>query len=331
MKGTENGTKIYLHKEDMFYIGKIPYNCLRSQCDNIIIKIICNQLTPDQIFVDTGWLDIDYLKKLDLTATKTAVCYSGIDWENTNCIDARLGAHRYIRDHSGNQLHIGNSSGVFYFNWWAEFIRQYPDYFFHESYITDINCESLFMCLNRKPHQHRVKLLELIEQAQLGPFGIISSITRPLTDNLLFVDQQDPESRQSVNDILTLGDPELWNKHFVNVVTETTIHTDVFLSEKTWKPIIGLRPFLILGDYNIYFKLQELGFDTFDDIFGKWYLDTDWECRATVIVDILTKFEKDPVMLDSLWHKLKPRLQHNRQRFVEFQIENFQKICNLGL
>ena len=50
------------------------------------------------------------------------------------------------------------------------------------------------------------------------------------------------------------------------VVTETTIHSDVLLSEKTFKPIIGLRPFLILGDQNLYKKLVEMGFDVFEDM-----------------------------------------------------------------
>ena len=60
------------------------------------------------------------------------------------------------------------------------------------------------------------------------------------------------------NDIISLGDPNYWNKHFCAVVTESVMHSDVFLSEKTFKPLIGLRPFIILGDGGLYDKLKEL-------------------------------------------------------------------------
>lgn len=313
-------------------LSKLPWSkSSRAKVDNNIIGLIQNQLASDQVFVDTSWLDIADLKQLDLDNTKTAICYSGIDWENTTCTESRIEAHKYISNHSKKQLHIGNSNGQFYFSWWAEFVRQYPDYFFHESYTQNPDCHSLFMCLNRKPHGHRVFLLELLYQYRLDKVGIISSADKLLNDNIFFHDNHDLEARTSPNDILTLGDPALWGHHFINVVTETTIHTDVFLSEKTWKPIIGLRPFLILGDHGIYAKLQELGFDTFDDIFGQWYLNPEWQHRAESIVDILNKFDKDSSVLNSLWTKLKPRLQANRQRMIDFQIENFNKICNLNL
>jgi hypothetical protein len=105
------------------------------------------------------------------------------------------------------------------------------------------------------------------------------------------------------------------------------------LSEKTWKPIIGLRPFLILGDQNIYEKLHELGFDTFDDIFGEWWKnkDKDWHPRVDLIIDILTHFERDLSNLNKLYEKIFPRVLANKNRFKEYMIENHNKICNLRI
>jgi hypothetical protein len=129
------------------------------------------------------------------------------------------------------------------------------------------------------------------------------------------------------NDIVSLGDPELWKQHFINVVTETTVHTDVFISEKTWKPIIGLRPFLILGDNKIYSHLKDLGFDTFDDILGLWHEDPNWENRAKSITAVLDQFQH--VNINELYIEILPRLIKNRNRFLTYMQENRHKIENL--
>ena len=119
-----------------------------------------------------------------------------------------------------------------------------------------------FLCYNRKPHDHRVafmnKIMWGVEHRQgLSNFGIVSATiehpnnTYPTTITL--DENHDPKTLkiinewegQNENDIISLGDAGHWERHFLTVVTETTIHTDVLLSEKTFKPIIGLRPFII--------------------------------------------------------------------------------------
>lgn len=310
-----------------------PLTSQRAICDNSIIQKILPQLKKDQIFVDTSWLEVEYLKKLNLHSGATAVCYSGVDWENTKCVDRRLHAHRYIVEHTKNQIHIGNSNGSNYFNWWIEFIRQNSTYFFDERYINTPDCEYLYMCLNRKAHEHRLLLLNLLKSKNLLANGIVSHPDLPIDESLIFVPNDgDGENNSSrINDIFSLGDPQLWNKHFINVVTETVIHTDVMISEKTWKPIIGLRPFLVLGDYTLYKKLHEFGIDTFDDVFGQWYLEPSWEKRADAITDILLNFEKNTSLLNQLWLDLKTRLLSNRQQFIDLQFINLTKISNLSL
>ena len=43
------------------------------------------------------------------------------------------------------------------------------------------------------------------------------------------------------NDINSLGHQDNWNNHFLNVVSETTTYTDVFLTEKTLKTNSGKK------------------------------------------------------------------------------------------
>lgn len=307
---------------------------VRAPVDDYIINLIKQQLNDNQIFIDTGWLDQEYVESLNLNKEQTAVLYSGIDWENTTCIDNRIKCHTYIKNNTKDQIHIGNTNNQHYFNYWAEFIRQNPQRFFDDQYTSSPKIVNKFLCLNRKMHEHRTYLLEQFDQAGISKHGLISrdgSFLGNLDSTYLDqIFQDDTESHDIPNDIIGLGDPDIWNSCFLNVVAETTIHTDVFISEKTWKPIIGQRPFVIFGDYAINLKLQELGFDTFDDLFGQWWKGGetwDWQTRAKKLTSMLTDFFDNSIsQLNMLYEKLKPRLEYNRNRFVEYQQENINKI-----
>jgi hypothetical protein len=302
--------------------------------DNKIKQLIISQLNSEYIFVNTTWIEDEQKLRNILNIDKIAVCYSGPDWENTQCVDIRRKAHEIILKNSKSVIHIGNTRGQNYFNFWAEFIRQNPTGFFNNVYIEEPNFNKLFMCLNRKPHSHRLFLINLLEDKNIIDDGYVSIhrdsnpliLEENLSNLVTLGDQSVVDSIPINNDIVTLGDPKYWNSHFLNIVTETTVHTDVFISEKTWKPIIGLRPFLILGDYNIYNQLHEIGIDTFDDLFGKWYTDTNWETRAESIVDIINSYKTENI--DIIYKSIKHRLENNRKCFLDYANKNIERLKN---
>jgi len=305
----------------------------RGQVNAYIIGQILPQLSPDFVFIDTSSITALDPELEQLDPEKIAVCYSGIDWENTGCIPLRTDAHTIIQTRSRAQIHIGNSCGPYYFSYWVEFIRQNPRYFFDSCYTQEPNITKLYLCLNRKLHPFRIDFLEMLES--ISDCGIISRGPIGFTDPIYDIQQVDPHETENrgitVNDIYSLGNPDIWSQIFIDVVTESCKHSNVFLSEKTWKPIIGLRPFLILGDDNLYNQLHLLGFDTFDDLFGTWWTLPHWQDRAQAIVDILKNFNSTPQDLNMLYQKLLPRLINNRKRFEALMIENHTKISNLGI
>lgn len=310
-------------------------NNVIGDVDTGIKDAIVRQLSDNHAFINTTWIE----NTADLTdilhVENTSVCYSGPDWENTQCIDIRRTAHAIIKQNSKDVLHIGNSSGGYYFNFWAEFIRQHNESFLADEYASPPSLKKLYMCLNRKPHSHRKFLVDLLQSKDLLPHGIVSFgseidpilLTETLPRNIDLGEAAVSDNIVIKNDIVSLGDPELWNQHFVNVVTETTVHTDVFISEKTWKPIVGLRPFLILGDNKIYAHLKDLGFDTFDDIFGLWHEDSNWQNRANSITAILEQLLC--VNINQMYNEILPRLEKNKNRFLIYMQENRHKIENL--
>ena len=126
------------------------------------------------------------------------------------------------------------------------------------------------------------------------------------------------------NDIYSLGQLEIWNKSFINVVSETQYEysTNVFLSEKIFKPIIGLRPFVINGSPGIYRILKRAGFDCFEVLFPIDILSNENFNNGRKfnnhkhIIEALNNI-KDTNLLE-IYNQLRPRLLYNQKLFYEY-------------
>lgn len=307
-------------------------NNIIGDVDKSIKECILSQLTVNFVFINTTWIENNTDLRSVVHPGKISICYSGPDWENTNCVDVRKQAHQFIKENSKDTIYVGNTRGKFYFNFWAEFIRINSNGFINEKYLRAPQFEKTYMCLNRKPHDHRAFLVDKLISKNLIDRGLVSFgnqfIIDEYLDDIVSLGEKAVYGNMSIkNDIVTLGDIDNWSRCFINVVSETTVHTDLFISEKTWKPIIGMRPFLILGDQNIYLQLKELGFDTFDDVFGTWWQNDNWQHRALSITDILDNFDlKD---CQPCYQNIYHRLLKNRQRFFEYIQENRERIETL--
>mgnify|MGYP000580535428 CR=1 FL=1 len=81
-----------------------------------------------------------------------------------------------------------------------------------------------------------------------------------------------------------------YTETYVNLVTETFFGRNVFLSEKIFKPLSNLQPFIVLGDYGTIAELKRLGFKTFEPFIDESY---DLEINPkTRIQKIETEIEK---------------------------------------
>jgi hypothetical protein len=201
--------------------------------------------------------------------------------------------------------------------------------FFKEYVIDDLqplDFKYLYLNYNRKPHPHRKKLVRLLEQEQLVDCGCLTLGESKYTvgdKNNEFVNSGANDVIGDIgipNDIYSLGRLDIWNTSFINVVSETQFKFDpyVFLSEKIYKPIIGLRPFIINGDPKIYFWLKRAGLDCFDDLFPVQLLEqsTDMNTSHMLIAETLQRYRQQDLM--SLYNKIKSRLIYNRNQFYEY-------------
>jgi len=209
------------------------------------------------------------------------------------------------------------------FDFWAavcaENFKQYADQELHPTKF-----EFLYLNYNRKPHVHRTKFVEQLEINDLVHAGCVTlgNSKYSITEDDCYATWGANDVVDSIaipNDIYSLGRLDIWNQSFINIVSETefTPHS-CFLSEKAFKPIIGLRPFIINGNPKIYNWLQQSGFDCFADLFP---VDKIIDCTNTaqshaIIVDCL-KFYQDKDWA-SIYKSIYPRLKQNKEHFNEY-------------
>lgn len=185
-----------------------------------------------------------------------------------------------------------------------------------------------FINYNRKPKPFRVSLVELIKEAGLDKYGIVT-LGKGENNELIKVTEKvekvhdDLSNDQDIegipNDIMTLGDLNYWNHHFLNVVSETEINPDVdmFLSEKLFKPMIGLRPFIVYGNAETHQFLNDNGFKTFDHWFP-FDLRTQDNLDTNIIKTLKWICGLSNEKLQEMYNNMLPDLRHNKERFFEF-------------
>lgn len=117
---------------------------------------------------------------------------------------------------------------------------------------------------------------------------------------------------------------------FLNIVTETLFEPNtIFLSEKIYKPILCCQPFIVVGNPHYLRKLQELGFETFSDIWDEGYdQEENLSKRMEMIVDTLIEISKwDNSTLLKIQNKITDRLTRNFEKLIEpsepYQLYNF--------
>ena len=221
-----------------------------------------------------------------------------------------------------NCFEVGYYPGQGFYDFWAcvfkKLHQQLPDQLLLDRQLI----QKPFMCLNRKHHNHRVRIVDELRSAGLTDKGIV---TLSGTDLRIENDVPDhasvaPESgAQIANDIVTLGRTDIWCSHFLNVVTETwwDINQVYFVSEKIYKPIVGLRPFLIWAEDMGVKWLTDRKFELYHDDF-KDITDLDLTNHENMIPFLKTLSDQPNAYLVNKFVDLREKLLYNRNRFDEY-------------
>ena len=239
--------------------------------------------------------------------------------------------------------HIGHFDTDWNFNFHSLVIPKYFVRYQPEELVMQ-DPKWVFLNYNRKPRGHRAALVELLTQQGLDQHGVItlgenvnqawgnhSAQSRTLgeTPETAVGNWGMDMSMGIPHDIHSLGNLDLWRSHFLTVVGETEFYPwdPTFVSEKTWKPIIGGRPFLINGQSKAYQWLRDRGFRTFTHLFpGNLDQATELDIHAGIADAIKWLTAQN---LTELYQQLQPDLQYNQQRYWEFCDEQYRRVRKL--
>lgn len=107
---------------------------------------------------------------------------------------------------------------------------------------------------------------------------------------------------------------------YIHLVTETTVISRLFITEKTWKPIAAGNLFLIFGNRGSIKYLRDQGVDVFDDIIDHSYdAEPDWRKRMEKLhktINILLQQDLKKIFEDTL-----DRRRSNQDKFFNGEFD----------
>lgn len=122
---------------------------------------------------------------------------------------------------------------------------------------------------------------------------------------------------------------EMYRHSNYTVICETLGTSDTFfLSEKTTKPLLGKRLFVMFGAVNFLSNLRKLGFKTFSQVIDETYDGIEDHVRRfdTAFTQVQWLSAQDP---REIYEAIHPELEHNCQLVQTLQNQTLQKMHNL--
>lgn len=215
-----------------------------------------------------------------------------------------------------------------------------------------------FLCFNRSMRSHRYYIAYMAMKHNLLDNSIFSFVNIP--DNLAHI-KDNIESLlgsritdEDFNNLMSILPYEIDTNHltadekrgfvtdnnkkewytdtYFHIISETSFHGPIdnspFFSEKTYRPIINLQPFIMIGDFGSLQQLRNLGFKTFSPYIDESYdLEQDYTTRMQMIQKEILKLNAlSHRELHELYYSMKDILIYNRDHFASFKDTNPYKI-----
>jgi len=149
------------------------------------------------------------------------------------------------------------------------------------------------------------------------PKNIVSKLTPEMTPRIAKYNYNGPTVHYYTYVERVLDD--MYKNSWVSLVTESSYFEhehSVFISEKTFKPIACLQPFIIVGSKGVLKYLRKLGYKTFHPFIDESYDDAPDGERFTAIINSLQKIKQ--IENKTEWYNsMRSILEHNYNLFRE--------------
>ena len=178
--------------------------------------------------------------------------------------------------------------------------------------------DKLFVCYNRRQDIHRTLLIDQLEAHALLEKGVVTyKLHRPdLVDEEDFVLHTTPAIPEYGIDQF----PRNYFKGLIDIVTESRWKPgEHYLSEKTFKPIAGLKPFLVLSAQGYHTWLERKGIKKYSIFDYSFDNEPKLEDRVEGIIQNLKRLDalyKTPEDYANVLKELEPDMQHNLDAYT---------------
>lgn len=113
---------------------------------------------------------------------------------------------------------------------------------------------------------------------------------------------------------------EQYNKFAIEIAAETYFSGSTFFpTEKTWRPILLMTPFIVQGPTGFLKRLKKMGFRTFSDYWDEGYDEDPYPWSMMEIIKVIDSLaaQSQETLYDMICD-MKPILEHNHQCFLDF-------------
>ena len=238
-------------------------------------------------------------------------------------------------------FYLGNFDSEYHFNFFAPIIAEkFKKYDNDQLLLTTI--KHLFVNYNRKPKLHRVEFVKKLIAQDLTKLGTVTLGIDATNDLLLTIGEQDKDYLEWGNsknhwgqfglphDMYSLHRLDIWQNTFlyINAATEFEPVNDLFCQQDTFKPMLGLRPFVINGVQRTYRWLRLQGFKTFNQYWS--HIDIEHGPVHDTLIELIKYLESlETSEILAMYNDMLPDLIYNKNRFFEFAQEQKFKMENL--
>lgn len=251
-------------------------------------------------------------------------------------------------------------SGVLSLYQAVEQVNRYPFFSDELNYINDIvrpndlditkHRNKKFLCFNRSMNRpHRLAMAYLALKYKLlddSIFSFVTNLEKNIERTLLQLCPYIENPSEVANQILNLVPYELDTQHltsehkqrfqtvginkkdwyedsYIHIVSESQFdfEIDPFFSEKTWRPIMNLQPFLFVGNCNSIAKLKKIGFKTFHPYIDETYdSEQDPKKRFKMIEEEIRKLSNKSLQeIHDWYYSITEILLYNQNHLMSFE------------
>jgi len=174
-----------------------------------------------------------------------------------------------------------------------------------------------FLYLNKFPREHRVKLYNKLLEENILSNSLYTFLE--LNPPVRLKKEFELPWVDANNYPATGMDQDITEQPYIDtvcsIVSETNDNdTDVFMTEKIWKPIIAQHVFVVHGNHLYLQKLREIGFKTFGSYFDESYdLENDKDKKIDAIVSLCKHLKT--VNWQDIYRQTIALRQHNYDTF----------------